>query len=158
MRARSNLPMCVSFSNMSEDESAGDSPLDQLKARHRQENKDMQAEVQRIKKAVPKGDNKRKKAAQTEIEALEKTTLDRHAKELADLEAQLKQSQAPAEAETAAVWSLTRPLPNTVITPRDCRATRPRRRMPKSHPRHSYGRCEHDWHLVCCCHLLFSCV
>jgi OTU domain-containing protein 6 len=86
---------------MSDDESTA-SPLEQLRARHRQENKDMQAEVQRIKKAVPKGDNKRKKAAQTEIDTLERTTQERQAKELADLESQAKQSAPEQEASPSA--------------------------------------------------------
>ena len=45
----------------SEDEGEGGDAMSELRRRHAREAKELQAEVQRLKKAVPKGDNKRKK-------------------------------------------------------------------------------------------------
>lgn len=64
-------------------------PRARLQTTHRKEAKALQAEIQRLKKAVPKGDNKRKKAVQAEIEALEQAMERRHADELRDLKASL---------------------------------------------------------------------
>lgn len=63
--------------------------LSTLQAKHRRENRDLQAEVQRLKKAVPKGDNKRKKSVAAEIEQLEAATRARHEAEVRALQESL---------------------------------------------------------------------
>ena len=59
------------------------SPLEALHAQHRKEMRELQNTITSLKKSVPKGDNKRKKAVAADIETLELATAQRHAAELA---------------------------------------------------------------------------
>ena len=68
---------------MSDDGEESLSPLEALQAQHRKEMRELQNTITSMKKSVPKGDNKRKKAVAAEIEALELSTAQRHAAELA---------------------------------------------------------------------------
>ncbi|KJE97269.1 OTU domain-containing protein 6B [Capsaspora owczarzaki ATCC 30864] len=77
------------------------SPLEEVRAKHRKEIKAMQSQVQALKKSVPKGDNKRKKDVQKQIEELEAETAQRHATELKAAEAEEAKAAAAAAAATA---------------------------------------------------------
>ncbi|XP_041454346.1 deubiquitinase OTUD6B-like isoform X2 [Lytechinus variegatus] len=67
---------------------------DELEQKHRKERKDLQAKIQGIKKAVPKGDKKRKKEAAEEIARLEADLDQRHQ---AELEANKNKAAVPHE-------------------------------------------------------------
>jgi OTU domain-containing protein 6 len=56
-------------------------------ARHKKENKDLQAQIQQLKHAVPKGDKKKKKDVAAQIAILEAELQARHEKELFELKA-----------------------------------------------------------------------
>ncbi|KAJ2391135.1 OTU protein [Coemansia sp. RSA 2611] len=56
--------------------------LEELQARHRRENKELVARVTTLKRAVPKGDKRKKKEATAEIAELEKQHEERHKAEL----------------------------------------------------------------------------
>jgi len=58
----------------------------ELKEKHRKELKELQAKIQAIKKAVPKGDKKAKKKSTEEIALLQKELSDRHENELKNAE------------------------------------------------------------------------
>ena len=57
-----------------------------MEARHRQEQKDLQAQIQSIKKGAPKGDKKRKKESQIEIAKLEQELEERQQLEIKGLD------------------------------------------------------------------------
>lgn len=58
---------------------------EELKNRHKKELKELQAKIQAIKKAVPKGDKKAKKSSVEEIAVLQKDLSDKHDLELKNL-------------------------------------------------------------------------
>lgn len=58
--------------------------LEELLNKHRKEKKELQAEIQKIKHGVPKGDKKRKKESTEQIAKLEKQLQEKHEKELAE--------------------------------------------------------------------------
>jgi len=60
----------------------GESDLETLQQRHRNEKKNLQATIQSIKKSVAKGDKKREKAAKKQIAELEEDLKSRHIEEL----------------------------------------------------------------------------
>lgn len=66
---------------------------EELLTKHRQEKKDLQIQVQAIKKSVPKGDKKRDKEAKKQITALESSMKDRHAEELEKLDEFVKTNE-----------------------------------------------------------------
>ncbi|XP_050418376.1 deubiquitinase OTUD6B [Patella vulgata] len=68
------------------DENASDSSGEEesLHEKHRNEKKDMLAEIQKIRHSVPKNDKKKKKDAQEQIAKLENELKDRHQTELAE--------------------------------------------------------------------------
>ena len=66
-------------------ESAG-SEKDALLQRHKQELKDLRAKIQYMKKAVPKGDKKRKKEVTAETARLEQELQEKHEQELKSVE------------------------------------------------------------------------
>jgi OTU domain-containing protein 6 len=70
-----------------------ESPLDTLVSRHRKESKELQARITAIKKQAG-GDKKKKKETADQIASLEDELKKRHAKEKADLEAEMA-SKAP---------------------------------------------------------------
>ena len=65
---------------MSDEETTN--PEEQLRHKHRREKKALQAEVQALKKSVPKGDRKKEKAAKSKIAEMEQSLSLRHAQEL----------------------------------------------------------------------------
>lgn len=59
---------------------------EELLSRHRKEKKDLQNQIQGLKKSCAKGDKKRKKEVQDEISRLELELSQKHAKELSEIE------------------------------------------------------------------------
>lgn len=76
-------------------EAGGDGPLEEMETRHRKELKEMQAKIMALKKSVSKGDKKKKKQVQDEIDQLEIEVSSRQEKELDALKAQLKAAAPP---------------------------------------------------------------
>ncbi|XP_029652950.1 deubiquitinase OTUD6B [Octopus sinensis] len=68
-----------------------------LLVRHRKEKKNLQAQVQKIKHSVPKGDKKRKKEATDEIAKLEEDLKKKHEEELAKLVASSNEKESVEE-------------------------------------------------------------
>lgn len=64
--------------------------MDELADRHRKERKELQAKIQAIKKAVPKGDRKRKKESNEEISRLEADLKKRHEEEKEEMQSSSK--------------------------------------------------------------------
>eukprot|EP00057_Strongylocentrotus_purpuratus_P019773 XP_011674247.1 PREDICTED: OTU domain-containing protein 6B isoform X2 [Strongylocentrotus purpuratus] len=73
---------------------------DELEQKHRNERKELQAKIQGIKKAAPKGDKKRKKEATEEIARLEAELDQRHQAELEANEAAVPLDAAQNEVAT----------------------------------------------------------
>ncbi|EGD75172.1 hypothetical protein PTSG_06825 [Salpingoeca rosetta] len=63
--------------------------MDELKAKHRKELRELQGKITGMKKSVPKGDKKRKKEVMAEIALLEAATEKRHDDEIRALEEEL---------------------------------------------------------------------
>ena len=61
-------------------------PREAMLKRHRTEKKDLQAQIQALKKSVPKGDKKKKKEITENIAQLEEDLNTRHKKELDELQ------------------------------------------------------------------------
>lgn len=57
-----------------------------VEQRHRKERKELQSKIQAIKRAVPKGDKKRKKESMTQIAFLEAELTERHEQEMQEVE------------------------------------------------------------------------
>uniref|UniRef100_A0A0L8I910 OTU domain-containing protein n=1 Tax=Octopus bimaculoides TaxID=37653 RepID=A0A0L8I910_OCTBM len=68
-----------------------------LLVRHRKEKKNLQAQIQKIKHSVPKGDKKRKKEATDEIAKLEGDLKKKHDEESAKLVASLNEKESVQE-------------------------------------------------------------
>lgn len=64
--------------------------LEQLNESHRKQRKDLQAKIQSLKKSVTKGDKKRKKEIDTEVEKLEKEFEEKCQLEIKQLESKSK--------------------------------------------------------------------
>ena len=62
-------------------------PEEALQKRHRKERKELQAQIQKLKHSVSKGDKKKKKEVTEQVARLESEMDVRHEKELADLQA-----------------------------------------------------------------------
>lgn len=74
--------------------------FEELLCKHRKEKKDLQAEIQKIKHGVPKGDKKRKKEATEQVAKLEKELSEKHNKELAEFNESTSQEKTNNELET----------------------------------------------------------
>ncbi|RKP05671.1 hypothetical protein THASP1DRAFT_19512 [Thamnocephalis sphaerospora] len=74
-----------------------DESLEALEARQRQEHRELAAQITALRKAVPKGDKRRKKEAQTEAAQMEADQEARHAAERQAFEARQGQEKKAAE-------------------------------------------------------------
>lgn len=63
-----------------------DDPKEELLQRHKEEKKELQSQITKLKHSVSKGDKKGKKAVQEQISQLEKDLKERHDKELREVE------------------------------------------------------------------------
>jgi OTU domain-containing protein 6 len=63
-------------------------PLEDLLQRHKQEKKELQGQITKLKHSISKGDKKGKKAIQEQITQLEKDLQERHDRELKEAEEQ----------------------------------------------------------------------
>lgn len=64
------------------EEETVDTPEEQLAKQHRKEKKDLQAQIQSMKNAVPKNDKKRRKQLMEEIAKLEADLTQKHEEEV----------------------------------------------------------------------------
>lgn len=64
----------------------GEDPKEELLLRHKEEKKELQSQITKLKHSVSKGDKKGKKAVQEQISQLEKDLKERHDKELREVE------------------------------------------------------------------------
>lgn len=64
----------------------GEDPKEELLQRHKEEKKELQSQITKLKHTVSKGDKKGKKAVQEQISQLEKDLKERHDKELTEVE------------------------------------------------------------------------
>lgn len=64
----------------------GEDPKEELLQRHKEEKKELQSQITKLKHTVSKGDKKGKKAVQEQISQLEKDLKERHDKELREVE------------------------------------------------------------------------
>ncbi|XP_068603415.1 deubiquitinase OTUD6B [Brachionichthys hirsutus] len=72
---------------MQEEEVEAETPEEQLAKQHRKEKKDLQAQIQKMKNAVPKNDKKKKKQLSEEIAKLEVDISKKHEEEFRQLKA-----------------------------------------------------------------------
>ena len=72
---------------MADGEDTDCTPEEALQKRHRRERKELQAQIQKLKHSVSKGDKKKKKEVTEQVVRLESEMDVRHEKELADLQA-----------------------------------------------------------------------
>lgn len=75
---------------------------DDIATRHKKERKNLQAQIQKLKKTAGKGDKKKKKEVQEEIEQLEADLDRKHAQELATVDSFVPRRQADSDKEDAA--------------------------------------------------------
>lgn len=61
-------------------------PKEELLQRHKEEKKELQSQITKLKHSVSKGDKKGKKAVQEQISQLEKDLKERHDKEIREVE------------------------------------------------------------------------
>ncbi|TRY75768.1 hypothetical protein TCAL_13005 [Tigriopus californicus] len=70
----------------SEDENDSEEPLERLLKSHRKERKDLQAQIQALKKSASKGDKKKRKDLVEEVATLERACVQRQEREIQDLQ------------------------------------------------------------------------
>jgi len=79
----------VWISKMEDSEPLNLTDEDKLLQKHRNEKRELQAEIQKLKHSVPKGDKKKKKEVTEKIQSMEKDLEERHRRELAELDSPL---------------------------------------------------------------------
>nr|CAB3264603.1 OTU domain-containing protein 6B-like [Phallusia mammillata] len=97
-----------------------------LVARHRKEKKALQAEIQSIKKSVPKGDKKQAKQSKIKIAELEQDLELRHEKEIESFEQQNSNTSSSKVAENLDNLVITEAVESDKKTPKVSKAQRKR--------------------------------